>query len=129
MIRVRATVRGEPDVPAFTRAFDYGSADEEIFFSSVSMVQEKLARSMKINANEALVVYCAHVVRSIRASKSDSNIQEHVSKILSVDKVMIGVPETLRVITFEAKIDSKPVRQITFREPMPASSYTMAARR
>ena len=128
MIRVRATVLGEPDVPPFTKTFDYGSADEEIFFSSASMVREKLARGMKINANEALTAYCAHVVKSIRASKSDSNIKDSASKILSVDKVMIGVPETLRTITFDAKLDGRPARKIVLRELIPASSYVMAAR-
>jgi urease gamma subunit len=126
MIHVKATIWGEPDVLPFTRIFDYGSADEEIFFSSAAMIQEKLARKMKINANEALVTYCACVVKSIRAGRPESDIQEDAQKILSADKVMVGVPETLRVITFEAKIDSMPAIKITFKEPIPTSSYMLA---
>jgi urease gamma subunit len=90
------------------------------------MIQEKLARKMKINANEALVTYCACVVKSIRAGRLESDIQEDAQEILSADKVMIGVPETLRVITFEAKIDSMPAIKITFKEPIPTSSYMLA---
>lgn len=122
MIHVKATVRGEPDAPAFTRVFDY---DEEIFLSSAKVIEEKVQRNMKINAGEALIVYCAHVVRSIRAGKQDSNIQDEARKILSVDKVMMGVPETLRVITFEAVIDSRPARKIVLKQPIPAGKYSL----
>ena len=122
MIRVKATVRGEPDAPAFTRVFDY---DEEIFFSSASMIEEKIQRNMKINANEALIAYCAYMVKSIRAGRQDSNIQDGARKILSADKVMIGVPETLRMITFEATVDSKPARKIVLKQPITASKYTL----
>jgi urease subunit gamma len=122
MIHVKATVRGEPDVSPFTKVFDY---DEEIFFSSADMVGEKIKRGLKVNANEALTVYCAHVVRSIRAGRQDSNIQDEARKMLSVDQVMIGVPETLRTITFEATIDSKPARRIVLKQPIPAGKYSM----
>jgi hypothetical protein len=41
---------------------------------------------------------------------------------------MIGVPETLRKITFEAIVDNMPKKQIiTFDEPMPTSSYILTA--
>src|SRR5688500_12862853 len=98
MIRVKATVRGEPDVPPVTMVFD---SDEEIFFSSSDMVQEKIKRNMKINANEALITYCSYVVKSIRAGRQDADIQKGAPEILSAASVMIGVPETLRVITVE----------------------------
>ncbi len=123
MIHVKATVRGEPDAPAFTRVFDY---DEAIFLSSAKVIEEKVQRSIKINAGEVLIAYCAHVVESIRAGKQDSNIQDEAQEILSVDKVMIGVPETLRMITFEAAIDSRPARKIVLEQPIPAGKYSMA---
>lgn len=125
MIRVKATVRGEPDVPPFTRFFDN---DEEIFFSSTDMIKEKIQRNMKINTNEALLIYCSYVVKSIRAGKQDGDIQKGAPKILSASNVMIGVPETLQAITFEAIVDSKSARKITLKEPIPASSYIMAGR-
>lgn len=123
MIRIMATVKGEPDVPAFTRIFD---SDEEIFFSSAGMIEEKIQRNMKINTNEALITYCAYVVKSIRAGRRDGDIKQGASEILSASNVMIGVPETLQEITFEAIIDSRVVRKIMFKQPIPASSYIMA---
>jgi len=122
MIHVKATVRGEPDVPAFTRIFDY---DEEIFLSSAKIIEEKVQCNMKINAGEALLAYCAHVARAIRAAKQDSTIRDEARKILSVDKVMIGVPETLRVITFEATIDAWPTRKIVLKQPIPVGKYSL----
>jgi len=122
MIRVKATIRGEPDVPAFTKVFD---SDEEIFFSSASMVQEKIRRNMKINANEALVAYCAYVVKSIHAGKKDSEIQKDAAKILSAGNVMIGVPETLQEITFEATLGNR-FRKVAIKKPIPTSKYIMA---
>ena len=123
MIHVKATVKGEPDAPAFTKIFDY---DEEIFLNSAKVIEEKVQRDIKINAGEALIAYCAHVVRSIRAGKQDSNIQDEALKILSVEKVMIGVPETLQMITFEAAVDSRPARRIVLKQPIPAGKYSMA---
>jgi urease gamma subunit len=125
MIRLKATVRGEPDVPAFTKIFD---SDDEVFFSSSSMIEEKILQKMKINANEALMTYCTHVVKSIRAGRKDSDIQKGATEILSADNVMIGVPETLQEITFEAMIGSKAARRITIKHPIPAGSYIMAER-
>jgi urease gamma subunit len=126
MIQIRATVRGEPDALPFTKIFDYGSSDEEIFFSSSAMIKEKLQRGMKINASEALIIYCDYAVEAIRAGMPDRGIQEDASKILSADMVMIGVPETLQNITFEARIDTIPARKIIIKEPMQTSGYMMA---
>jgi len=126
MMQVRATIRGEPDSPPLTRIFDYGTADEEIFFNSADAVQEKLRQGMKVNANEALASFCAFVVRAVRAGRKDSEIHQDASCLLTLDNVMFGVPETLRNITFEARIDGKPIRKIELREPIPIGRYILS---
>jgi urease gamma subunit len=90
------------------------------------MIEEKLQRNMEINTNEALIAYCSYVVKSIRAGKQDSEIKKGASTILSAKNVMIGVPETLQEITFEAIINSKVARKITLKQPIPPSGYIMA---
>ena len=126
MIHLKVEVKGEPDVPPFTRIFEHGDkTDEQIFFNSVYVVKEKLARSLKINTNEALLVYCAYIVNELRSGKSKNTIEKNVSKILSTHNVMIGVPETLRKITFEATIDDLPKEVIIFEEPIPISDYIL----
>ena len=126
MIHLKVEVKGEPDVPPFTRIFEHGDkTDEQIFFNSLDMVKEKLVRNLKINTNEALLVYCAYIVNELRSGKSKNTIEKNVSKILSTHNVMIGVPETLRKITFEATIDDLPKEVIIFEEPIPISDYIL----
>ncbi|MCI0558635.1 MAG: urease subunit gamma [Nitrososphaera sp.] len=125
MIHVKAVVKGEPDVPLITRFFEYSTNDEELFFSSASKIHEKLQRKLKINANEALLVYCSYIVNSIRAGQSSLEIKENAPKVLSEKDVMIGVPETLRNITFSAKIDQRATRRIELDRPIPTSSYAL----
>jgi urease gamma subunit len=127
MISVRASIKGEPDVPAFTKFFEYGSADEEIFFSSSAMVEERLGCGMRLNANEALVLLCSHVVKSIRKGKQDVSIQNDGKKILTAGNTLIGVSETLHLIRFEARVDNKPARTIVFDEPISASKSLLAS--
>lgn len=122
MIKVKATVKGERDVPPCTKVFDY---DDEVFFSSARIIQERIQRSMKINANEALMVYCAYVIKSIRAGKKDKEIRKGASKILNAENVMIGVPETLRIVAFEIALETR-TKKVLLNEPIPTSSYIMA---
>ena len=130
MINVKAKIEGEPDVTPFIRVFEYrDKSDDLIFYSMVERIKEKLAQNLKINTNESLLFYCAYVVSELRAHKSIDSIEKNASRILSTDKVMIGVPETLRKVTFEAIVDDMPKKQITFDEPMPTSSYILTTTR
>lgn len=120
MIDAKAMIKGEPDTPPFIMVFQYADkSDEQIFYTSVEMIKEKLVKNLKINTNESLVLYCAYVVDAIRAHNPVKSIEKNVSKILSDKRVMIGVPETLGKITFEATIDKFPKKQITFDNPIP----------
>jgi urease gamma subunit len=129
MINIKATVKGEPDTGPFTHIFLYtNKSDEQIFCNSVEMIKDKLNKNLRININESLVIYCAYVIGGLRSRKTATLIEENAQKILSPDKVMIGVPESLRKITFEAKIDRLSKRQITFKEPITTSNYILTAK-
>jgi urease gamma subunit len=129
MIRIIAMVKGEPDTAPLTQTFFYADkSDEQVFFNSVSMIKEKLDKNFRINVNESLTIYCAYIVNELRARKPAKAIEKNAQKILSAEKVMIGVPETLRKITFEAKIDKLPNRHIIFKEPIPTSNYILATK-
>lgn len=126
MIHVNATVRGERDVPPLTRTFSFGDgSDELVFRNSAEMARDKLARKMRINVNEALLLYCSYVVDSVRAKKSASAIARGARSVLSEGQVMIGVPETLRVMRFDAVVDGRKAC-VTLQEPIPAAGYVMA---
>lgn len=128
MIDIKATVKGESDTASFTRVFLYADkSDEQVFYKTVEMIKEKLDKNLRININESLIIYCAYVVSELRARRTISIIERNAQKILTPRKVMIGVPESLRKITFEAKIDKLPKRRITFKEPITTSNYILAA--
>lgn len=127
MILIKAEVKGEPEVPPFIRIFEYRSrSDEKIFFNSIELIKEKLANNLKINTNESLVLFCGYLVDQLRARVPNDIIENNSRKILLPDKVMIGVPETIRIISFEVILDNFPKKKISFHEPIPTKRYSMA---
>ncbi len=125
MIHVKVTIHGEPDVPPITKIFQYDSDSENVFFSSIELVKQRLSKNLRINLNEAILVYCAYVISELRDEKSVESIKENTRKILSQDKVMIGVPESIRKLSFEVTLDNKPTVTITLDEPIPTSDYIL----
>ena len=129
MIHVKVTVKGEPDTTPFTHTFFYADeSDEKLFYNSLNMIKEKLERNLKININESLVIYCAYVVGKLRVNETIRVIEKNAQKILHPDKVMIGVPESLRKIVFEVKIDKLPKRRVILKEPITISNYVLVTK-
>jgi urease gamma subunit len=126
MINIKAEIKGEKDMSPFIKMFEFSDNDEVIFLNSVDTIKQKLSKNMRLNMNETLTMYLAYVVSQIRSKNSVENIVNSVSKILTADNVMIGVPETLRKITFNAIIDDQPKTQITFNEPIPSNNYILS---
>ncbi|MGI0020837.1 MAG: urease subunit gamma [Nitrososphaera sp.] len=128
MIYVKATIKGEQDVAPFTKVFQYSDeTDELILYHSAEAVKERLGRQLKINVNEALLVYCHYVAIQVRAKKRAGAIKKGAKDILSAAQVMIGVPETLRTIALDAIVDGRRA-QVTLNQPIPATGYAMAAK-
>lgn len=129
MIYIKTTVKGEPDTAPFMHTFLYvDKSDEQLFYNSVEKIKEKLDKNLKINISESLIIYCAYVVSELRSRKTISVIERNAQKILTPHKVMIGVPESLRKITFEAKIDKLPKRRLILKAPITTSNYILAAK-
>ena len=126
MIDIRVLVRGEIDTPPFVRVFQYPDKEEEsIFFNSVAAIKKKIGRGLKINANETLAIFCACVIERIRDNKSQEEIENVAQGVISSDQVMIGVPETLREMSFDVIIDDFPEQRIKILEPMKTNNYMM----
>ena len=125
MIRIEALIDGEPDVLPFTKLFEFKDEDEPIFRNVIEMVRDKLSRNLKLNTHEALLVFCAYLVSEIRSRKSELQIIDNSSKILTRDNVLFGVPETLRQLTFNVTVDNLPKKIIRFIEPIPTANYIM----
>ena len=124
MIRIDIVVNGESDL-SFTKLFEFRNEDDIIFHNVVKLVKDKLSKNLKLNVNEALLVYCAHIVSEIRSNKPESEIVNNSSKILTRDNVLIGVPETLREIIFNITLDNFPRKIIRYIEPIPTTNYIM----
>ncbi len=127
MILINTFVKGDPDVPPITPKFEYDSSSEKIFVNGVNIIKNRLANNLRINLYETLMVYCAYIVSELRSGKTVSSIQDNANRVLSPDKVMIGVPESIRKIVFDVIIDDKPKEIVTFVEPILIRDYVLVS--
>jgi len=126
LIYIKITVKGESDTFPFTKVYQYSSkSDEEIFINSAIMTKDRLDKNLKININEAILVYSAFVVSELRDGKSIEQIQKNVSCLLNPEQVMIGVPETLRKMSFEVMLDDGCMKFIVLNTPIQISDYIL----
>lgn len=93
----------------------------------LNLVKEKLARRLKINTNECLVLYCNYIVLRIRAQTQIAHIETEAKTLLSADCVMTGVPETLSEIVFQTELDEMPQKVITLQEPIKIPRYVLGS--
>jgi urease subunit gamma len=120
MILIGAEVKGEPDVPPFRRYYEcQDELDEKLFVESIERIKDKLSKNLKINTNESLALYCCYMIEQLRNQVSIPNIERNASKLLRPTDVMIGVPETLRNLSFDVTLDDRPRKKILLHEPIP----------
>ncbi len=126
MIYIKITVKGEPDTSPFTKVYQYSSkSDEEIFINSAIMIKDRLDKNLKININEAILVYSSFIVSELRDGIPIEQIQKNASQLLSPEQVMIGVPETLRTMSFEVMLDDEYMKFIILNTPIQISDYIL----
>jgi urease subunit gamma len=124
LIHIKITVKGEPDVSPFTRILQYSTkTDEEIFINSATMIKDRLNRNLKININEAITIYSEFIVSELRKGIPVEQIQKNAACILCPEQVMIGVPETLRKISFEITLDDNSMKLIVLNTPIQILDY------
>ena len=131
MIYAKAIIKGEDDIPPYTRVFEYTEkSDESIFFEASLMIRRRLSRNLRINIHECLIIYLAYIIENLRANKAVKTIEENARNFLSVNQVMIGVPDSLKKIIFEIKIgdDNETVRNemVNLDCPFPACKYILS---
>jgi urease gamma subunit len=128
LLYARVTVRGEPDMEPSVRVYGCrDEIDEQMLFNSIEMIMEKLSKKLRININEALLVYLNYLVGAFRYDKKMDELVNNASDILTADQVLIGVPESLREIKFELTMENMPRRQITLIEPIPGAAQEFFA--
>jgi len=126
LIYIKITVKGEPDTSPFTKVYQYSSkSDEEIFINSAILIKDRLDKNLKININEAILVYSSFIVSELRDGKSIEQIQKNALHLLRPEQVMIGVPETLRTMSFEVMLDDESMKFIVLNTPIQISDYIL----
>lgn len=82
---------------------------------------------MKININETLYIYLKYVIDQLRSNRNNrSEIKKNIPRLLTPDQVMIGVPESLRKLVFNIKLERTQRLRLTIVEPIPTTSYVLA---
>ena len=127
MIDVAVTVQGEPDTVPFTRIFRfYNKADYTILSKLIKSINDKLSKDMRINLNETLYIYLNYIIKELRLHRKTNEMITNASTLLTPDKVMIGVPESLRKISFNILMPNSQRLKITIKEPISTSGYILA---
>ncbi len=125
MIKIKAIIKGEEDTPPFSKLFEYDTNSEKIFFNGLKIIQTRLSQNLRININETLMLFCGLITQQLREGKSNSEIADSLSKMLTPDKVMIGVPESIRMISFKINIDDIPPKIISLVKPISITDYIL----
>ncbi len=128
MIKIKAIVKGEEDIPPFSKLFEYDTNSEKIFFNGLKIIQSRLSQNLRININETLMLFSGLITQQLREGKSNPEIVDSLSKILPPEKVLIGVPESIRKISFEVNIDDIPSKTISIVEPITITDYILTSK-
>ena len=124
---VAVTVQGEPDTVPFTRIFRfYNKTDYIILSKLIKSINDKLSKDMRINLNETLYIYLNYIIKELRLHRKTNEMITNASTLLTPDKVMIGVPESLRKISFNILMPNSQRLKIIIKEPISTSGYILA---
>ncbi|MCA9812055.1 MAG: urease subunit gamma [Nitrosarchaeum sp.] len=123
-MKITILIEGEPDIKPFTKVFHYSKENEFIFFDSIKIIKNKIARNLKLNINETLAFFAASVCILLRDRKTATEIQEIMSGLLLSHQVLIGVPELMRKLTFDVNLDELPECTIVILHPI-SNQYSM----
>ena len=127
MIDVTVIVQGDPDTVPFTRIFRfYNKADYIILSKLIKSINDKLSKYMKINLNETLYIYLNYIINELRLHRKTNEMITNASTLLTPDQVMIGVPESLRKISFNVVMPNSQILKITIKEPISTTGYILA---
>ena len=128
MIDIQITIKGENvQNSSFKKYYYPHESDEEIFFNSVQLVVARIEKKLKLNLNEVLTIFLDFLVREYRKKSDIDEIKDNLSKLLTHDQVLIGVPELVKNIEFSGIIDTNPKLTVVLDEPILIPEYVIKA--
>ncbi len=122
-MRIEVLVQGDLDTELYTRVFCYNETNAQIVQESTQIIKDYLSKNMRLNVNQALEMFAAFVMVSLNERKTAEEIAQYITKLLSADQVMIGVPESLRRLIFTVTDNEYDISTITVREPIGIHQY------
>ncbi len=122
-MKIEVLVEGDPDIKPLTKIFHYKKSDELIFLESTKLIKNRLENNMRLNVNEALWLFVAYIITSLTEDKPINVITKNIRELLSPNQVMIGVPESLRRLTFTISSIEKESELISITTPICINQY------
>ncbi len=122
-MKIEVLIQGEPDIKPYTETFHYEKSDELIFSESTQLIKNRLSNNMQLNINETLKLFVAHIITSLNEHKTLTEIQKHIPNLLLSNQVMIGVPESMRKLTFTITTNDANHEQMSIVTPIPIDQY------
>ena len=128
MIDIQIIIKGEKAQNSFSQKYYYPhESDEKIFFNSVQLVVARIEKKLKLNLNEVLTIFLDFLVRECKKKRDTNEIKNNLSKLLTHDQVLIGVPELVKKIEFSGMIDINPKFTMVVNQPILIPEYTIKA--
>ena len=122
-MKIEVLVQGDPDIKPYTKIFHYEKSDELIFFESTQLIKKHLLSNMRLNVNQTLGLFVAYVITSLNEHKTISEIQKPSPDMLLPHQVMIGVPESLRKLTFTITTNNSESERMSITAPIRIDQY------
>jgi len=122
-MKIEVWIQGDPDIKPYTKIFHYEKSDESIFFESTQLIKNHLSNNMRLNINETLGLFVAYIITSVNEHKTISEIQKHIPDMLLPHQVMIGVPESLRKLTFTITTKDIDGERMSITTPIRIDQY------
>ena len=122
-MKIEVLVQGDPDIKPFTKKYSYEKSDELIFFESTQLIKKHLLNNMRLNINETLGLFVAYDITSLNEHKTISEIQKHIPDMLLPHQVMIGVPESVRKLTFTITTNDTDSERMSITTPIRIDQY------
>lgn len=122
-MKIEVLIEGDPDIKPFTKIFHYTKSDELIFFESIKLIKNRLEKRMRLNMNETLWMFVAYIINSLNEDKKINEITKYIRNLLTPNQVMIGVPESLRRLTFTILMEDNKNELISITTPIRINRY------
>ena len=122
-MKIKITVQGDPDIEPIEKIYDYKRSDEFIFFNSIEEIKKRISNNIKLNFDDVLKLYVAYITISIKDGQSLELIKKNISKLILPHQVLIGVPESMRKITFNVLTEDNSDQIISVINPILINQY------